>query len=108
MELAQEGLTDKNVKLKLKSDEKFRVRYLALYDMVNVLVNISQAKFSVLATTARKTPLVNSLSLSLILHSQHIMLAISSKRKAKIRERQNSSLIGPNCEKPVSLSWIRL
>lgn len=62
MELAQEGLTDKNVKLKLKSDEKFRARYLALYDMVNILVNISQAKFSVLATTARKTPFVNSSS----------------------------------------------
>lgn len=54
MELAQEGLTDKNVKTRLKADESFRARYLALYDMVKVLVNISQSKFSVLATTARK------------------------------------------------------
>jgi hypothetical protein len=71
MELAQEGLTDKTVKLKLKGDEKFRGRYLALCDMVSVLVNISQAKFSVLATTARKLCLIIPCTCFLKISSAH-------------------------------------
>ena len=53
-ELAEDGLTDQGIKSQLRSHENLRARYLVLYDMVNVLVNLSQAKFSVLATTTRK------------------------------------------------------
>ncbi|CAA7261735.1 unnamed protein product [Cyclocybe aegerita] len=49
--LAVDGLSDKNVKLKLKNDVDMRDRYLVLYDMVNTLVDVSQDRFSVLATT---------------------------------------------------------
>ncbi|TFK44345.1 hypothetical protein BDQ12DRAFT_672818 [Crucibulum laeve] len=51
-DLQKQGISDKNVKLKLKNDPALRDRYLVLYDIVNVLVNMSQARFSVLATTA--------------------------------------------------------
>ena len=47
------GLTDDNVTIKLKNSPQFRLRYLILYDTVDVLVNISQSNFSVLATTTR-------------------------------------------------------
>ena len=50
---AIDGLTDKNIKTKLKDDHDLRKDYLVLYDMVNNLVNMCQVKFSVLATTAR-------------------------------------------------------
>ncbi|KAF8973070.1 hypothetical protein BDZ97DRAFT_1779193 [Flammula alnicola] len=50
--LVIDGLTDKNVKLKLKNNPDMRDRYLVLYDLVNVLVEMSQDRFSVLATTA--------------------------------------------------------
>lgn len=50
-ELAQEGLTDQTIKMQLRRNENLRARYLVLYDMVNLLVNLSQAKFSLLATT---------------------------------------------------------
>jgi len=52
-EFAIDGLTDKNIKTKLKNDKDMRERYLVLYDMVNIIVNMCQVKFSVLATTAR-------------------------------------------------------
>ncbi|KAF8623087.1 hypothetical protein AX15_006499 [Amanita polypyramis BW_CC] len=45
------GLTDKNIKVKLKDNPQFRLRYLVLYDMVGTLINIGQANFSVLAMT---------------------------------------------------------
>ena len=44
---------DSNIKTKLRGDKDFRQRYLVLYDMVNILVNMCQDKFSVLATAAR-------------------------------------------------------
>ena len=50
---AIDGLTDSNIKVKLKDDKDFRQRYLVLYDMVNILVNMCQDKFSVLATATR-------------------------------------------------------
>ncbi|KAF8904426.1 hypothetical protein CPB84DRAFT_1727744 [Gymnopilus junonius] len=50
-ELAIDGLTDKNVKAKLKNDPDIRARYLVVYDMVNDLITMSQNRFSVLATT---------------------------------------------------------
>ena len=50
---AIDGLTDRNIKTKLRDDEDIRQRYLVLYDMVNILVNMCQDKFSVLATVAR-------------------------------------------------------
>lgn len=53
-ELAQQGLTDKTIKMQLRSNENLRTRYLVLYDLVTVLVNLSQVKFSLLATTTRK------------------------------------------------------
>lgn len=52
-ELAIDGLTDKNIKSKLKTDPDMRARYLVIYDMVNDLVTMSQNRFSVLATTTR-------------------------------------------------------
>lgn len=50
---AIDGLTDRNIKMKLRDDQDIRQRYLVLYDMVNILVNMCQDKFSVLATAAR-------------------------------------------------------
>ncbi|TFK23947.1 hypothetical protein FA15DRAFT_620109 [Coprinopsis marcescibilis] len=50
--LQRDGLSDKNVKTKLKADEGIRTRYLVLFDMVNNLVDMSHHKLSVLATTA--------------------------------------------------------
>lgn len=52
--LANQGVTDSNIKAKLKTDRSIRDHYLVIFDMVNVLVNMSQARFSVLATTTRK------------------------------------------------------
>ncbi|KAL1736146.1 hypothetical protein EV714DRAFT_242551 [Schizophyllum commune] len=51
--LAKEGLKDHTAKNQLKNNEKMRSRYLVLFDMVGHLVDMSQAKFAVLAT---KTP----------------------------------------------------
>jgi hypothetical protein len=50
---AIDGLADRNIKMKLRDDKDFRQRYLVQYDMVNILVNMCQDKFSVLATAAR-------------------------------------------------------
>ena len=50
---AIDGLTDRNIKTTLRDDKDIRQRYLVLYDMVNILVNMCQDKFSVLATAAR-------------------------------------------------------
>ncbi len=35
-------------------DKEFRARYLVLFDMVNILVELCQNKFATLATTSRK------------------------------------------------------
>jgi hypothetical protein len=53
-ELEEDGLSDRTVNAQLKKNESLRSRYLVLCDVVNVLVNTSQAKFSVLATTTRE------------------------------------------------------
>jgi hypothetical protein len=53
-ELEADGLSDQTAKTQLKKNDGLRSRYLILYDMVNELVNMSQSKFSVLATTTRK------------------------------------------------------
>ena len=50
---AMDDLNDSNIKTTLRDDRDFRERYLVLYDMVNILVNMCQDKFSVLATAAR-------------------------------------------------------
>ena len=47
------GLNDSNIKSKLRDDTDIRRQYLVLYDMVNILVDMCQDKFSVLATAAR-------------------------------------------------------
>ncbi len=51
--LVIDGLTDNNVKTKLKDDPDIRERYLVLCDILDVLLKMNQDKFSVLATTAR-------------------------------------------------------
>lgn len=51
--LAVDGVSDRNIKIKLKNNPDIRERYLFLCDMVNVLVKMSQDRFSVLATTTR-------------------------------------------------------
>jgi len=53
IEFAVSGLADDNVKTKLKNNHQFRQRYLTLYDMVGILVHLSQSQTSVLATTTR-------------------------------------------------------
>jgi len=50
--LANSGLTDTNIKAKLKSDDSIRRKYMALFDMVSNLVGMSLNHLSVLATTA--------------------------------------------------------
>lgn len=50
---ATEGITDQNIKNKLKYDVLLRDRYLVLWDMVTTLVELSQNIFALLATTAR-------------------------------------------------------
>lgn len=55
-ELRIDGLGDRTASTHLRHDSYLRSRYLVLYDMVGKLVEISQSKFSVLATTTRKSP----------------------------------------------------
>ncbi|KAF6763057.1 hypothetical protein DFP72DRAFT_1030216 [Ephemerocybe angulata] len=50
--LSREGVTDSNIKSKLKTDDALRQRYLVLYDMVGKLVDIFHKRVSVLATTS--------------------------------------------------------
>ncbi|KAF7361625.1 hypothetical protein MVEN_00505800 [Mycena venus] len=50
-DLEDEGLTDLNVKTMLKNNESLRSKYLSLYHFVNILVKLTQERFSVLATT---------------------------------------------------------
>lgn len=57
--LVIDGLTDNNVKTKLRDDPDMRERYLILCDILDVLVKMNQDKFSVLATTARAYSLRN-------------------------------------------------
>lgn len=49
-ELVELDLTDGNIKSQLKASADIRNRYLVLYDLVDILVNVTHAKFSVLAT----------------------------------------------------------
>ncbi|KAK2464212.1 hypothetical protein APHAL10511_003669 [Amanita phalloides] len=51
VDFARSGLSDDNVKIKLKNSLEFRQHFLALYDMSNILVSLSQEKAAVLATT---------------------------------------------------------
>lgn len=55
--LAVDGLTDNNVKMKLKTNTDMRDRYLVIYDMVERLVSMSQSRFAVLATSTRTSNL---------------------------------------------------
>ncbi|EGO00109.1 hypothetical protein SERLA73DRAFT_167949 [Serpula lacrymans var. lacrymans S7.3] len=50
-DLQQAGLVDKTAQAQLKRDQSLRSQYLLLCDMVNVLADIGQKNFSVLATT---------------------------------------------------------
>lgn len=54
--LKADGLADRTAQTSLKKDANLRSRYLVLFDMVSKLVDISQNKFSVLATTTRELP----------------------------------------------------
>lgn len=51
--LKEAGVTDETVIASLRKDESLRSQYLVLYDLVNTLVDLSQRKFSLLATTTR-------------------------------------------------------
>jgi hypothetical protein len=52
--LTMNGVRDENIKSKLEKNPILRDQYLVLCDMVNTLVELSQNRFSVLATTARR------------------------------------------------------
>lgn len=52
--LTMNGVRDENIKRKLEKNPILRDQYLVLCDMVNTLVELSQNRFSVLATTARR------------------------------------------------------
>lgn len=52
--LEVEGVTDANIKTKLKTDVELRQRFLVLYDMTKNLVKLFHTRVSVLATTCRK------------------------------------------------------
>ncbi|KAG6885905.1 hypothetical protein C0993_007923 [Termitomyces sp. T159_Od127] len=52
-QLALDGVTDASIRSQLENDTSIRTRYMVLYDFVNELVEMSQSKFSVLATTTR-------------------------------------------------------
>ncbi|KIM69786.1 hypothetical protein SCLCIDRAFT_1208320 [Scleroderma citrinum Foug A] len=49
--LEKSGLKDATAHAQLRKDDGLRSRYLALWDVVNVLVDLGQMQFSVLATT---------------------------------------------------------
>ncbi|KAM6502070.1 hypothetical protein JOM56_002047 [Amanita muscaria] len=51
VDLASNGLTDDNIKTKLKTNSHISLRYLILYDIVGTLVNLNQAQFAALAMT---------------------------------------------------------
>lgn len=53
--LYTDGLSDDQTRAQLKQQEKLREQYLIVYDMVNVLVNALQVRFSLLATTSSNT-----------------------------------------------------
>ncbi|KNZ80873.1 hypothetical protein J132_04097 [Termitomyces sp. J132] len=50
-QLAFDGVTDTSLKSQLRNNTNIRTRYMVLYDLVGELVELSQSKFSVLATT---------------------------------------------------------
>lgn len=52
---AVNGVRDENIKNKLKNDPILREQYLVVCNIVNTLVELSQNKFSVFATTARRS-----------------------------------------------------
>ncbi len=60
---ATSGVTDVNIKTKLKVDAGLRNQYLALWDIVNTLVDLSQNRFSILATTTRAQSFISSYGL---------------------------------------------
>ena len=54
-DLAELGVTDGTIKSQIRNNGVNRARYLVLYDLVNILVSMGQARFSVLAMTTRKS-----------------------------------------------------
>ena len=53
MDVKQIARDNTALKAALRRDDKFRTEYLALYDLVNTIVDVNQKKFALLATTAR-------------------------------------------------------
>ena len=51
-EIVDAGFSHEQVKTALRTDTRFRAQYLILYDLVNIIVNMNQQRFSVFATTA--------------------------------------------------------
>jgi hypothetical protein len=64
-ELARRDVTDGKIKEQIKKDEATRNIFLILYDLVNMIVQINQDKFSLLATTSGQNflPFENLLTL---------------------------------------------
>ena len=54
MDIKQVAEDTSTIKAALREDIQFRNDYLVLYDLVNVIVNVNQQRFALLATTARK------------------------------------------------------
>jgi hypothetical protein len=100
--LQNDGLMDDKIKSQLAKSEHLRSHYLVLYDIVNVLVNISQAKFSVLATTTCKISfpphLMTRVERILVnVHIQHTTVVTSSMLVMLTRMNTMSSLIRSTC-----------
>jgi hypothetical protein len=86
-ELEAAGLENDTVRQQLKNSTSIRSRYLAVYDLVNVLVNANQQKFSVLATSTRTWRfLVPSFLLRSSTSSKPITRLISKRWELKIRK----------------------
>ena len=104
-DLVELGVTDGTIKSQIRNNGVIRARYLVLYDLVNILVSMGQARFSVLATTTResKKKLFTQLPPDAFVFYKLITLVTSRKPNYPIQPRTGLSLIGLNSEKLVSL-----
>lgn len=49
-----DSVSDSEIKATLEKDTQFRAQYLVLYDLVNIIADVNQQKFALLATSARE------------------------------------------------------
>jgi len=101
--LEKSGLKDVTAHAQLRKDDGLRSRYLALCDVVNVLVDLRQMQFSVLATTTRTMPPLSCCTL-LILSQLIILITLKLLR---VRKKGSLELfsIGVVSRMPANLSW---